>query len=115
MKKIIFIVSTISVLLSLNYCSGPKSDETLNIKMSQIREPVSPYIYGQFIEHLGRCIYGGIWAEMLEDRKFYYPVTDKYSPWGTQTDEFWNAGEFRILTASPWKRTGTEGKIRMTK
>ncbi|HBH82720.1 MAG TPA: alpha-N-arabinofuranosidase [Bacteroidales bacterium] len=115
MKKIIFIVSTISVLLSLNYCSGPKSDETLNIKMSQTREPVSPYIYGQFIEHLGRCIYGGIWAEMLEDRKFYYPVTDKYSPWGTQTDEFWNAGEFRILTASPWKRTGPEGKIRMTK
>ncbi|MBN2311637.1 MAG: carbohydrate binding domain-containing protein, partial [Candidatus Hydrogenedentes bacterium] len=27
--------------------------------------PISPYVYGQFIEHLGRCIYGGIWAEML--------------------------------------------------
>jgi len=24
--------------------------------------------------HLGRCIYGGIWAEMLEDRRFYFPV-----------------------------------------
>ena len=24
-------------------------------------------IFGNFIEHLGRCIYGGIWAEMLED------------------------------------------------
>lgn len=43
--------------------------------------PVSPYIYGQFIEHLGRCIYGGIWAEMLEDRKFFYAVGDKESPW----------------------------------
>jgi len=43
--------------------------------------PISPYIYGQFIEHLGRCIYGGIWAEMLEDRKFFYPVGDKESPW----------------------------------
>ncbi len=31
---------------------------------------VSPYVYGQFIEHLGRCIHGGIWAEMLQDRKF---------------------------------------------
>lgn len=29
-----------------------------------------PYIYGHFIEHLGRCIYGGIWAEMLYNRKF---------------------------------------------
>jgi alpha-N-arabinofuranosidase len=46
-------------------------------------EPMSPYIYGQFIEHLGRCIYGGIWAEMLEDRKFYDAVGAKGSPWKT--------------------------------
>ena len=44
-------------------------------------EPLSKYVYGQFIEHLGRCIYGGIWAEMLEDRKFYYGVGAKESPW----------------------------------
>jgi len=43
--------------------------------------PISKYIYGQFIEHLGRCIYQGIWAEMLEDRKFYYAVGAKESPW----------------------------------
>ncbi len=43
--------------------------------------PISKYIYGQFIEHLGRCIYQGIWAEMLEDRKFYYGVGAKESPW----------------------------------
>ena len=83
--------------------------------MSQTSEPISPYIYGQFIEHLGRCIYGGIWSEMLEDRKFFYPVTDTYKPWGTQTDAFWNAGEFKTLVASPWKRIGPEGKLRMTK
>ena len=44
-------------------------------------EPISKYVYGQFIEHLGRCIYGGIWAEMLEDRKFFFSVGDKESPW----------------------------------
>ena len=43
--------------------------------------PLSKYIYGQFIEHLGRCIYGGIWAEMLEDRKFYGDVGRGGSPW----------------------------------
>ncbi len=43
--------------------------------------PISKYIYGQFIEHLGRCIYGGIWAEMLEDRKFFHPVSSAGSPW----------------------------------
>jgi len=43
--------------------------------------PISKYVYGQFIEHLGRCIYQGIWAEMLEDRKFFWPVAQGESPW----------------------------------
>ena len=51
------------------------------IDAGKVREPMSKYIYGQFIEHLGRCIYGGIWAEMLEDRKFFYPVGNEKSPW----------------------------------
>ena len=46
-------------------------------------EPISKYVYGQFIEHLGRCVYGGIWAEMLEDRKFFYPVGSRPSAWET--------------------------------
>jgi len=48
---------------------------------NQVGDPISLYIYGQFIEHLGRCIYGGIWAEILEDRKFFYPVGAAGSPW----------------------------------
>lgn len=42
---------------------------------------VSPYIYGQFIEHLGRCIQGGIWAEILDDRKFFWLPGSEPSPW----------------------------------
>jgi len=52
-----------------------------SIDASIVLAPVSPLIYGQFIEHLGRCIYQGIWAEMLEDRKFFYPVGSQDSPW----------------------------------
>jgi len=54
---------------------------SVSIDASKTLAPISKYIYGQFIEHLGRCVYGGIWAEMLEDRKFYYPVGDKESAW----------------------------------
>ncbi|MCS6860263.1 MAG: hypothetical protein NZT92_08085, partial [Abditibacteriales bacterium] len=54
---------------------------TVTVNASKTGEPISPYIYGQFIEHLGRCIYGGIWAEMLEDRKFFYAVGAEPSPW----------------------------------
>lgn len=51
------------------------------IDASQVGPPISKYIYGQFIEHLGRCIYGGIWAEMLEDRKFFHVIGRGESPW----------------------------------
>jgi alpha-N-arabinofuranosidase len=56
-------------------------------------EPISPYVYGMFIEHQGRCIYGGIWAEMLRDRKFYFPV-NSYFPYGMLP---------RGEQASPWR------------
>jgi alpha-L-arabinofuranosidase len=53
----------------------------VKIDAAKTGPPMSKYIYGQFIEHLGRCIYQGIWAEMLEDRKFYWPVGEGESPW----------------------------------
>ena len=53
----------------------------ITIDVTKKAEPISKYVYGQFIEHLGRCIDGGIWAEMLQDRKFYYPVGAEKSPW----------------------------------
>jgi len=56
-------------------------DMQINIDPSQKGTPIHPFIYGQFIEHLGRCIYGGIWSEMLEDRKFFYLINTTDSPW----------------------------------
>ena len=53
----------------------------VTIDIDKTGKPISKYIYGQFIEHLGRCIYQGIWAEMLEDRKFFYSVGEGESPW----------------------------------
>ncbi len=53
----------------------------VTIETEKTLAPMSEYIYGQFIEHLGRCIYQGIWAEMLEDRKFFYAVGTPESPW----------------------------------
>jgi alpha-N-arabinofuranosidase len=67
--------------LSLELLSTRTMKPEVKINAGAMGEPISKYIYGQFIEHLGRCIYGGIWAEMLEDRKFYYPVGAKGSPW----------------------------------
>ena len=70
MKKLgLLLVVTFSLYLPATAQTVVKVDATKSGDM------LMPYIYGQFIEHLGRCINGGgIWAEMLEDRKFYYPV-----------------------------------------
>jgi alpha-N-arabinofuranosidase len=61
--------------------TGPSTALTVSLDAADTGEPISPYVYGMFIEHQGRCIYGGIWAEMLRDRKFYYPV-NSYFPYG---------------------------------
>lgn len=67
--------------LSLELLKTKEMKPEATIDLSKTSEPISKYIYGQFIEHLGRCIYGGIWAEMLQDRKFFYPVGVSNSPW----------------------------------
>jgi alpha-N-arabinofuranosidase len=58
----------------------------VTIETAKTLAPMSKYIYGQFIEHLGRCIYQGIWAEMLEDRKFFYAVDTPDSVWKSAGD-----------------------------
>ena len=67
--------------MTLELVSSEKISTAVTVDLTAKKEPMSEYIYGQFIEHLGRCIYGGIWAEMLEDRKFWYSPGDRESPW----------------------------------
>ena len=34
----------------------------ITIDTAQKKSTISPYIYGHFAEHLGRCIYDGLWV-----------------------------------------------------
>ncbi len=79
----------------------------IEIDGSSTNEPISKYIYGQFIEHLGRCIYGGIWAEMLEDRKFHYDIPAKNDTWVV------TGQGARVLRDSPWKVIGNLDSVKM--
>ncbi|MBP8128491.1 MAG: alpha-L-arabinofuranosidase [Candidatus Hydrogenedentes bacterium] len=67
--------------LDLALLKTESSQPVARIETSKTGALISKYLYGQFIEHLGRCIYGGIWAEMLEDRKFFYGIGEEESPW----------------------------------
>jgi len=44
------------------------------IDASKTGAPISKYIYGEFLEHIGGIVKNNIWAEMLDDRKFYFPI-----------------------------------------
>ncbi len=79
------------------------------LDLSNTGDEINPFIYGQFIEHLGRCVYGGIWAEMLEDRKFYFPITEDYSPYKSLQDT-----QFPVVGASPWEILGNAKGLELT-
>ncbi len=81
---------------------------TVKLDLNDRGADINPFIYGQFIEHLGRCIYGGIWAEMLEDRKFYFPITRNYSPYVSLTDT-----DYPVVGASPWEIVGDASLVTM--
>ena len=53
---------------------APGQPVTATIDASKVGTPISPYVYGQFIEQAGSLIYDSLWSEMLEDRKFYFAV-----------------------------------------
>jgi alpha-N-arabinofuranosidase len=68
-------VLLLAVLLSATWVSAQTQPVNATIDASKTGAPISKYIYGQFLEHIGGIVNNGIWAEMLDDRKFYYPIT----------------------------------------
>lgn len=44
--------------------------------------PISKNVYGQFLEHIGSLVNNGLWAEMIDDRKFYNPIPAPPAPPG---------------------------------
>jgi alpha-N-arabinofuranosidase len=54
--------------------AGVAQPITASIDAHLTADPVSKYEYGMFIEPIGGLIARSLWAEMLDDRKFYYPI-----------------------------------------
>jgi len=106
MKPSAVLLSTLALVASPLTAAPAK----LQLDTAKTGASINPFIYGQFIEHLGRCIYGGIWAEMLEDRKFYFPITGEYSPYKDLVDS-----PYPVVGASPWQIMGDAGSVTMEK
>lgn len=77
MKWLFVTILPATLLVSATAQNGtsPSRRVTVSIDASQPGTPISPYLYGQFIEHIGDLVNRSVWAEMVDDRKFYYPIT----------------------------------------
>ena len=81
------------------------------IDTQQTAAPVSKYEFGMFIEHIGPLIYRSLWSEMLDDRKFYFPITSKEpeQPAGEQ------AARARRNALRRWVPVGPDEAVTMDK
>ncbi len=79
-----------------------------SIDTSQTAAPVSNYIFGMFIEHIGKTMYGPLWAEMIDDRKFYFPITSKDAETGERHD-------FPGMQLRKWRPVGGDDIVTMDK
>lgn len=82
----------------------------VSIDAGKTAPPISPYIYGQFIEHIGPLINRSVWAEMLDDRKFYEEINSKpVAPAGGRGGR----GPGRGRPASKWRPIGPDESVAM--
>ena len=55
-RRILLLLATVTLTATA------QNSATVTVHPSEGTTPISRYIYGQFAEHLGTCIYGGLWV-----------------------------------------------------
>jgi alpha-N-arabinofuranosidase len=84
---------------------------TANIDASQTAAPISKYLYGGFIEHGGLLMYRSLWSEIVDDRKFYFPITSKQP----EAPPRRQGGPFRGMPLRRWQPVGPDEVVVMDK
>ena len=93
--------------------AAPNVPDQLNVTINtqQAADPVSKYVFGSFIEHIGGTIYRSVWAELIDDRKFWSPITSKEEalPPGQ------NAAQRQRMMLRKWRPVGPDEVVTMDK
>ena len=82
-----------------------------SIDAGKTSAPISKYVYGQFVEHIGNIVNSGLWSEMLDDRKFYFPISSKEP----DAPAAQGGGPFRNMQLRKWRPVGPDEVIVMDK
>src|ERR1035438_10903737 len=104
-NRLILALAAIALTIGANGQTGSTAQKRIavSIDAGKTAAPISPYVYGQFIEHISDLINRSLWAEMLDDRKFYNDIDSKAS--GR------SAGRGRV--AASWRPIGPDESVVM--
>ncbi len=80
-NRILFALAAVTLTVGASGQTGSAPRRTIEVVIDAGKPgpPISPYVYGQFIEHIGDLINRSLWTEMLGDRKFYNDINSKPS------------------------------------
>ena len=76
-QKTLALLFLVNALAAWAQSPDPGQAVVATIDATKTGPPISPYLYGQFLEHADSLIYSSLWCEMLDDRKYYYAVQPK--------------------------------------
>jgi alpha-L-arabinofuranosidase len=93
------LIAAAAIICGLTLVAGAQS-LTMQVDAGKTGAPISKNLYGMFTEFLPNMYDGGLRAEMIGDRKFYYPITAPAQP----------AGGERGQPAAPGARGGRGGR-----
>lgn len=88
----------------------PAPPLTVMIHAQQTARPTSKYEFGMFIEQLGPLVYRSLWSEMLDDRKFYFPIMP-----ADAEGQGRRQGGFPGMQLRQWRPVGPAGAVTMDK
>ncbi|MEJ2008838.1 MAG: alpha-N-arabinofuranosidase [Acidobacteriota bacterium] len=86
---------------------APAGPLEATIDVRKVGEPITKYMYGMFLEQLADLVYRSLWSEMLDDRKFYFPVNS--------APEKKMGPRFRRMRLRKWRPVGGDQFVVMDK
>ena len=108
----------IGVLLGVAFTIGagaqtgaaPARKIAVTVEAAKTGPPISPYLYGQFIEHIADTVNRSLWAEMIDDRKFFNDINSKPAPPAAGRG---GRGGGRGRVANLWRPIGPDESVTM--
>jgi alpha-L-arabinofuranosidase len=118
-SKLLAVATLVSAACNIGIVTAAQQAESsgsealhVTVDTRQTAAPISKYLYGGFIEHGGLLMYRSLWAEMIDDRKFYFPITSQEPPAPPRRP---GGGGFRNMQLHPWHPVGPDEIVVMDK